>query len=233
MLPQVTKLKGIALNLLFPQWCVGCGKEGGFICPSCLRSLLPVTPPVCPRCGLPQPGGALCPVCAGRPAAIDGIRSPFIFGGVMRQAIHELKYQNLRALAAPLAWLLQDYLGDCPLPAEVLVPVPLHRERLRERGYNQSGLLARELGRLIDRPVVDGCLIRCQPTPPQARTASLAERQRNVNGAFACRDDRLQGKAVLLIDDVATSGATLNAAAAALKDGGAAPVWGLAMAREI
>jgi ComF family protein len=233
VLPQLTKLKRTALDLLFPQWCVGCGREGDYICRTCRQSVLPIMPPLCPRCGRPQPNGVLCPGCVDWQAQIDGIRSPFRFDGVMRQAIHELKYQNLRALAAPLAKLLYDYLLSNPVPGEVLVPVPLHSKRWRERGYNQSSLLARELGRLNGLPVVDGCLIRQQHTPPQARTASIGERQSNVAGAFACGDGRLKSKRVLLIDDVFTSGATLDACAGALKSAGAASVWGLVMAVEI
>ena len=151
----------------------------------------------------------------------------------MRQAIHELKYRNLRALATPLAELLQDYLIANTMPAEVLVPVPLHHKRLRERGYNQSSLLARELGKLTNLPVVEGCLIRQRYSPPQARTSNVEERRGNTANAFACRDRRMWGKQVLLIDDVSTSGATLDACAAALKAAGAASVWGLVMAREI
>jgi len=104
---------------------------------------------------------------------------------------------------------------------------------MRERGYNQSSLLAKELGRLISLPVVDGCLIRQRHAPPQARTATVEERRGNVADAFICCDDRLRDKRVLLIDDVSTSGATLEACAVALKAAGAASVWGLVLAREI
>ncbi len=233
LLPQVAKLKGIALDLLFPKWCVGCGKEGDFICLSCQRSLSMILPPVCPKCGLPQPGGTVCPGCINWPAEIDGIRSPFRFDGVMREAIHNLKYRNLRALAAPLAGLLYDYLTTNPLPAGVLVPVPLHQKRLRERGYNQSSLLAQELSKLTGLPLVDNCLIRQRHAPPQARTSTVDERRSNVADAFTCRDHRLRDKQVLLIDDVSTSGATLDACAAALKAAGATSIWGLVLAREI
>ena len=233
VLPQIARLKGTALDFLFPRHCVGCGKEGGFLCQSCRQLLDAITPPICPRCGIPRPDGTLCHGCAEVQAEIDGIRSPFKFDGVMRQAIHQLKYHNLRALAAPLAELLQEYLLSNYLPAEVLIPVPLHQKRLRERGYNQSGLLARELGRLINLPVVDNCLIRQKYISPQARADNLTERRSNVEGAFTCRDRRMQGKQVLLIDDVSTSGATLDACAAALKAAGAASVWGLVLAREI
>ena len=132
-----------------------------------------------------------------------------------------------------LARLLQDYLTANPMPGEVLAPVPLHRKRLRERGYNQSSLLAKELGKLTGLPIVDDCLIRQRYAPPQARTSTVAERQSNVANAFACRDNRLRDKQVLLIDDVSTSGTTLDACAAALKASGATSVWGLVLAREI
>ena len=151
----------------------------------------------------------------------------------MRKAIHQLKYSNLRTIAKPLSELLNDYLAMNPVPGEVLVPVPLHHKRLRERGYNQSHLLSRELGKLTKLPVVADCLIRQRHTPPQARTATVAERKRNIARAFTCHDQQLKGKQVLLIDDVATSGATLNACAAALKASGASSVWGPVLAREI
>jgi ComF family protein len=233
VLPRLSKLKGTALDLLFPRWCVGCGREGDFICPSCLQSLPRITPPLCPRCGLPQSSASLCPACADWEAEIDGIRSPFRFDGVVRQAIHELKYRNLRAIASLFARLLNDYLMANHIPGEVLVPVPLHPKRLRERGYNQSQLLARELAKLNKLPLIDDCLIRAHHSPPQARTAKVEERRANVADAFACRDLRLKGKAVLLIDDVSTSGATLDGCARALKEGGTASVWGLVLAREI
>ncbi len=151
----------------------------------------------------------------------------------MRQAVYQLKYRNLRALAPYLAQQLKDYLITNPVPGEILVPVPLHWKRLKERGYNQSSLLARELGKLTSLPVVEGCLIRQRYTPPQARTPNVGDRQSNVAGAFACHDHRLRNTQVLLIDDVATSGATLNACATALKAAGAASVWGLTLTREI
>jgi ComF family protein len=233
LLPQVAKLGEIILDLLFPKWCIGCGKRGDLICFSC-QSLLPrIMPPLCPKCGKPQPSGILCSGCVSWKAEIDGIRSPFRFDGVMRQAIYNLKYRNLRTLAVPLANLIYDYLVDNSVPGDVLVPVPLHRKRLRERGYNQSQLLARELSKLINLPVIESCLIRKQHALPQARTATVEERQTNVAGAFTCRDDRLREKRVLLIDDVSTSGATLDACAAALKAFGVSSVWGLVLAREI
>ena len=233
MLPRLARLKGIALDLLFPQWCVGCGGEGSFLCQSCQLSLPRIEPPLCPRCGKPQTGEQLCAGCLEWSAAIDGIRSPFRFEGAVREAVHQLKYRNLRALAPLLAGLLNDYLKTNPVSGEVLVPVPLHRRRLRERGYNQSHLLAEGLSRLCDMPVVADCLVRQKNNPPQARTSTVEERRDNVIGVFDYRNDQLRGKEVLLIDDVATSGATLDACAAVLKTSGAVSVWALTFAREI
>ncbi|HET6478244.1 MAG TPA: ComF family protein [Dehalococcoidales bacterium] len=233
MLPQLVRLKGAALDFIFPPYCVGCGREGAFICPVCRQSLPRIIPPVCPRCGRPHSSGVFCPDCIRWQADIDGIRSPFRFEGVMREAIHQLKYQNLRALAAPLARMLQEYLIASPLDIDVLVPVPLHRKRLRERGYNQTSLLAKELGKLINTPVVDDVLVRQRHTPPQARTATIEERTHNIADAFACRGNGLRGRRVLLLDDVATSGTTLDACATVLKANGVDSVWGLVMAREI
>jgi len=150
----------------------------------------------------------------------------------MREAVHRLKYGNLRAVAAPLAGLMGEYLESSPLEAEVLVPVPLHPRRLRERGYNQSALLANELAKLIGLPVDETSLRRVKFVLPQARTGSVEERRTNVAGVFACTGG-VKGKRVVLIDDVSTSGATLNSCASALKSAGASAVWGLTLAREI
>jgi ComF family protein len=227
------KLIERAVDSFFPRRCVGCGKVGGFLCPECLGKLPRLLPPLCPHCGRPQASGIVCPDCRRRQAEIDGIRSPFRFDEVIRKAIHELKYRNLKAISPCLAELLADYLRSNPLPGETLVCVPLHPRRLRERGYNQSGLLARELGGRIDLPVIEDCLIRVKQAQPQVRAVDVEERRRNVADAFICRDEKVSGKQIILIDDVCTSGATLESCAAALKNKGATSVWGLTLAREI
>lgn len=135
-------------------------------------------------------------------------------------------------MALPLARLLAEDLDSRPLPAEVLVPVPLHPRRLRERGYNQSGLLARELCRLTSLPVEEDTLFRHRNSGAQIRARDSEERRSNVLGAFGCRNEKLGGRRVLLIDDVCTTGATLNSCAIALKKAGVTSVWGLALARE-
>ncbi len=232
MLPSITKLKRVALDLIFPPWCIGCGREGKYFCDSCLQNLPMISPPICVTCGRPLTVDGTCPGCIEGKVEIDGIRAPFLFDGTIRKAIHEFKYRNLKDISLLLANFLNDYLLDNPLPANVLVPVPIHHNRLRERGYNQSSLIAHELGSICGMPVIENCLIRKINTPPQVRTASAIERRKNIADAFVCVNNRLEGKKVLLIDDVSTSGATLNTCAGILKSAGAASVWGLAIALE-
>jgi ComF family protein len=228
------RLSGVLLDLLFPQRCIGCQREGQLLCCACSGAAHRPQPPLCQHCGLPMAdGSSLCHACRTHPLKMNGLRSIFYFEGVIRQSIHQFKYSNLQALAMPLALLMRDYLETVPCLGEVLVPVPLHQRRLRERGYNQSALLARELGRLVNLPVLEGSLLRQRDTPPQARTISAEERRYNVAEAFACADLRLKGKKVILIDDVATTGATLEAAAKALRNAGTSSVWALTLAREI
>jgi ComF family protein len=225
------RLKTAILDILLPLQCVGCGREGNLLCPSCSESLPRVRLPLCQRCGAAVNEGNLCPSCLSYPLSIDRIRSPFMFQGVIRQAILQFKYRHLKTMAAPLAQLLAEYLHSHPMMGELLVPVPLHPRRLRRRGYNQACLLAQELGKLTGLPVAEDALIRVRDAVPQARTKSAAERRQNVRHAFAC-PGALDGVQVLLIDDVCTTGATLDACAIALKSAGASSVWGLTVARE-
>ncbi|MFA5375353.1 MAG: phosphoribosyltransferase family protein [Dehalococcoidia bacterium] len=113
------------------------------------------------------------------------------------------------------------------------MPVPIHKRRLRERGYNQSSLLAQRLSRMTNIPVVEDVLIRTKHTPSQAKSDSVDQRRKNIRNAFRCVNHDISGKRILLIDDVCTSGATLNSCAASLKSAGAASVWGFTLAKEI
>ena len=230
---QLIRIKEVALDFLFPPHCVGCGKEGGFLCDSCKESLVYISAPLCSKCGRPLSSGSYCPSCVRWPIQIDGIRSPLQFDGVVREMIHNFKYRNLRVLAPLLAQFLKAFLCVNELPAEVLIPVPLHPHRLRERGYNQSALITRELGTLVNLPVLEHSLVRLKDTPAQARTANVKVRRDNVAGAFACLDRKLKDKQVLLIDDVCTTGATLDSSANALRKVGVASIWGLTVAREL
>ncbi|MFH1140968.1 MAG: ComF family protein [Chloroflexota bacterium] len=228
------RLATAAVDILFPKRCVGCDREGAFLCQECLAELPRLEPPYCFLCG--QPGRLmmrLCLSCWERPLEIDGIRAPYRMEGAVRQAVHALKYQYVRALAPDMGHLLAEFVASSDLPADVLVPVPLHPRRERNRGYNQSLLLARETGKVVGLPVEDRALRRSRHTPSQAQSASQEERRANVAEAFLAEATLAQGRRVLLVDDVCTTGATLEACAIALKEAGAASVWGLTLAREV
>jgi ComF family protein len=171
-------------------------------------------------------------MCLSGKIHLDGLRSVFNFEGGIAQAIYSLKYHNLRSVAPLLGTFMADYLKQNPMPADIIVPVPLHPSRLKYRGYNQSLLLARELCRQTGIELADKWLERSLATASQARTQNRIERLANVNNAFIFKYPTTTAPRVIIIDDVATTGATLNACAATLKEAGALSVWGLTIARE-
>lgn len=165
--------------------------------------------------------------------AIDAIRAPFLMEGAIRYAVHRLKYGNLRAIAPLLGRLLADYMSSEELSGDALLPVPLHPRRERRRGYNQAKLLAREAGKMLDISVDSRVLLRVGDAPPQARSQSSIDRKANVRDSFSCPNpSQVEGRVLILVDDVCTTGATLDACAIALKEAGAARVYGVTLARE-
>lgn len=233
----MTGLWAPILDLLFPPRCAHCGRqgqEGGRLCVDCRAQISRLVPPWCPRCGLPQPSSDPCRTCQSHPLPFAGIRSAAWYSGPLRPAIHAFKYKNARDLAEPLAGLLHTAWHSLSNPPDALIPVPLHAARERERGYNQSLLLARALQRQVDVPVAHDLVVRTRRTVPQV-TLHAHERQHNVSQAFAlsgqASPSRIMGRHFVLIDDVCTTGATLAACAAPLQDAGAAAVWAVTIAR--
>ena len=219
-----------ALDLIFPLHCLGCRREGSVICGDCTSGLKRLEQPFCPTCAQPRTSGR-CRWCRGKPPAFDSLRAPFLFEGVVREGIHRLKYRGLRAAGEPLGQLLTEYFQGTPIPADMVVPVPLHPGRLRRRGYNQSSLLARRLAGNLGLEFREDLVARVRDSVPQVETRSAEERRSNVAGAFAARAVPA-GVKVLLIDDVATTGSTLSECAAALKSAGAESVRALVLARQ-
>lgn len=221
-------------DLLLPPHCVNCKTLTDWLCQDCLNRISFTTDPVCERCGTPLStnGRFGCKQCQNNPLQfIDGIRAASYFeDNPIRPAIHFLKYRNHKAIASTLARILVDAFRRYNLSVDVIVPVPLHTSRLRERGYNQSELLAAEVGSFLNLPVDTDTLHRIRKTRSQM-SLTASERHQNVVDAFSCRSNNLAGQTVLLIDDVCTTGTTLDACAAALKDSGALSVWGLTLAK--
>ncbi len=223
------KFNDRVLGFLFPIKCVGCGVDDSIICPSCLPNLAKLEPPYCRICSDPTDGRPLCEDCETSRLPIDGIRVPYLMEGAIRSAIHKLKYEDLRATAPTLGRLLGEWLQTKDMPGDCLTPVPLHPRRMRGRGYNQAVLLADHVCRISGLPVRN-VLKRTRDTTPQVNLGRRHERERNMEGAFTCRED-VRGAKVVLVDDVVTSGSTMAACAQALKKRGAASVWGIALAR--
>ena len=221
------------LDFLFPPRCVGCGKGGVLLCRKCRADLTYLQPSLCCECGKQIPEGTTCHSCLRGVRYLDGVYSVFEYGGTIRQAIIQLKYHNVKTLADPLSRFLSEYLSEHGLSFDIIIPVPIHKRRLRERGYNQTALLARRLSRMTRIPIMEGALVRTRHTPSQAKSASVEQRRENIRNAFECVSWNVSDKHILLIDDVCTSGATLNSCAASLKSAGAASVWGLTLAKEI
>ena len=223
------------LDLIFPPRCGGCGQAGERFCAACLASLQHLGAPLCERCGYPlaaaERAAGRCAACRRQSgSALMGIRSVAFFEGPLQQALHRLKYKRDMILADSLARVLHDAWQAYALPGDVVVPVPLSAERLRERGYNQAGLLARGFADLSGRSCAPAGLARRRHTSSQVGL-SRAERHENVAGAFAGQAKAVAGRSVILVDDVCTTGATLEAGAEALRAAGAARVWGFTLAR--
>jgi ComF family protein len=233
VLSPLTRVGRVVLDVLFPARCVGCGAYGSFLCQSCQGELPRARPPRCPICWRPQPRAAPCWRCREERPAFQGARSCYLYQGAAREAVHALKYGYVSALAQPMARLMAAYVEEEEvIEADLLAAVPLYVRRQRLRGYNQSLLLARELSRLCGLPLAERGLARRRNTPPQAGSADAEARKRNVADAFVADRRWAEGKRVLVIDDVMTTGATLDACARALRQAGAASVWALTFARE-
>ncbi len=227
---MLSKLARSALDLVFPIHCTGCGREGGIVCTQCAADLERVAPPRCAICSAPGTDG-VCDWCLQHPRGFESLLSPFRFEGPIRDAVHALKYRGVRAAADSLGGLMAEYLQTPTVNADVLVPVPLHPRRLRNRGYNQSALLARAISARASLPVLDGHLVRIRNSRPQVEVTSREERRRNIADNFDCQHDA-SGLAILLVDDVATTGSTLSECARTLKDAGASSVHALTLARD-
>jgi competence protein ComFC len=195
-----------ALDLLFPPVCVNCGRVGSFLCARCLESI---------------------PVALSRSVpGLDGVVTGTEFDGAVRAGVHELKYGGQKRLAEPLGTLIAQSLHDMAWPIDIVCAVPMHDDRLRERGYNQAFLLAQEVAHQLGWHLETAAVRRVRYTQSQVEL-NARERRENVAGAFVANPARVAGMSILLVDDVLTTGATVAACADAA---GAICVYGAAVA---
>ncbi|TYO96623.1 ComF family protein [Geothermobacter ehrlichii] len=217
-------------RLLLPPVCPACaGPLAGeqTFCASCLTAITPLPKARCPVCALPYPATDdmphLCGDCAKRRPPFAIVHAAGLYQGLLRELIHRLKYHAVPLLDRPLARLLAQALSQNGAGSpDLVLPVPLHYERLKKRTFNQAQLIARELARILQSSFSDRLLVRLRPTPPQ-QNLSAEQRRRNLRGAFGVQD-RLGGRRVLLVDDVMTTGATARTCTEALLAAGAAEV---------
>jgi len=223
------------VDLLFPPLCIACGRSGALFCAICAQTVEPVGATICLQCGKPQAQRvAQCSACqTAFSSPFRLIRAATLHRDPLRQAIHHLKYENCPELAAPLARYLIATFVQPPWSTVVptldgIVPVPLHSQRLAERGYNQSEQLASAFCRQLRLPLQTNWLWRQRETRSQV-TLNRLERRQNVEDAFTAHS-LVRNKTILLIDDVYTTGATLDACATAALTAGASAVYALALA---
>lgn len=234
------KLSTGILDTLFPIRCISCDERGEYLCQTCLDIFPRRLRQRCPAClRATTPRGEICFACFGI-KALDGLfaastyRSP-----IVTESIHTYKYRFIPGLAIPLGSWLAERVTEIGLPLpDMCVPVPLHPRRLRFRGFNQSALLAQTLADTLtpgfDMPVLKNCLLRTRFTKPQMKTETREKRLSNLQGAFALAEEGIvliQNKTLWLIDDVATTGTTLEECAKVLKKAGAKKVFGIVLAR--
>jgi len=245
VLAPLGRAAGWLVDVVLPPRCLACGVEiegqggRGHLCPVCWASLAFVAPPFCACCGFPFPlpvgEGTLCAACLARQPAFDAARAALVYDDASRPLVLGFKHgDRTHAAAAFAAWMARAG-ADLLREGDLVVPVPLHRRRLFARRYNQAALMAAALARLAGLAHVPDALVRRRPTPSQGGLGREA-RFANVQGAFAVRPSRtarMQGSCVILVDDVMTTGATLEACATALRKAGAARVAALTLARVV
>jgi competence protein ComFC len=229
---QLYRLIWEALDWIYPPTCGGCGRPGIRWCSACNQQTSEIAQPFCPICGNSNTDDKPCSRCRDIRPLYTYLRSHTVFAGPIREAIHHLKYDSDMSLGEALATPMIDSLQKLNWSLDLVTPVPLGLVRLKERGYNQADLLARPIALCLCMPFRPRALQRKRETRSQVGL-SVDERRSNMVDAFQADNNIVGGKNILVVDDVATSGATLNACARALLDAGAAKVYCFTLARAV
>ncbi|MBU4338421.1 ComF family protein [Patescibacteria group bacterium] len=244
------KISVFILDIIFPIYCLGCGAEGKWICSECSEKVELLKKQACPVCGVESRTGARCFNCRAK-TELDGVIAAAAYFGkerkesLVKKAIHIFKYRFVKDLAEPLAAVITRQLKNRQIAKpeksiifgpyindKIIIPVPLHLKRFRWRGFNQADLLADNIAKYFDLPLEKSALARRKNNIPQVEVRDRRERMKNIKDAFICVDGaKVKDKIVILVDDVATTSATLGECAKALKNSGAKEVWGVVVAR--
>ncbi len=229
----VRSFRNLSLSVLdwvFPPSCVGCGKEGVFICSKCFLDVNLVPGNVCNTCGNFTSKKGFCPQCARYPVSYSGFRAFAYYDGVIRKSIQQLKYHNDPGIGRYLADFLLTTYQRTTWDADVIVPIPIGETKREQRGYNQAERLAEPLAEKLELDYQPEALIRIHEKYSQVGL-NVEERRANVRDAFMARSKLIKDKNVLLVDDVFTSGATMESASSELIQAGANKVWCITLAK--
>lgn len=219
------------LDWIYPPVCASCGKPGFTFCPACLDKTRLIGKNICNICRKPILSSHMtCDRCLSSPPIYSGMRSWALYEGVVRDGIHSLKYKNNLALGYFFAAYLIPIIKSTYWNPDLIIPVPLSKSHLKDRGYNQSALIARPISSNLRIPFESRALIRNRETSSQVNLTA-EERHKNVEDAFSGNPAKLEGKIVLLVDDVITTGATMENCTKALLTAGAKKVYCISVAR--
>lgn len=220
------------IDWLFPPECAGCGQAGVRWCEDCHQSAQIIQPPFCPTCGIPLAQGSICTDCQRHPTVINGLRSWAVYSGAVRDALHSMKYQRNLGIGEIFAETLGNVFDMTGWHVDMVVPVPIGKERLKERGYNQAALVAYPFALAQGIPYKPSAMKRIKETRSQVKMTA-DDRRINVQNAFLGVSEIVEGKSVLIIDDIATTCSTMDSCAKALLNSGASKVYGLTVARAV
>ena len=229
---KISKFTNFFYDLIFPKKCVGCGEDGSWLCEKCFQKIVIIKAPFCPFCHRLTPLGQYCSRCRAK-HNLSGVIIAAHYENPLKEAIHKFKFDKIKELAEPLSELMILRLEEgFPAGDLVLVSIPLSREREAERGFNQAQVLAKKLAEVFEIPLLVLALKKIKDVLPQMKL-KRSERLANIKGVFGLGKEsgKVKNKTVLLVDDVMTTGATLNEAARVLKKAGARRVWGLVLAK--
>ena len=229
---RLQRLAWSGIDLLFPPACGGCGKSGKRWCQECQARIPYIEEPYCQSCGIPIKRGETCEKCQTEPPAYRLMRSWAVFDYPVQNALHTLKYRRNMAIGESLALHMSEFVRSLNWKIDLLIPVPLGKERLKARGYNQVELVAEPLAYELGWKYAPAALRKSRETRSQVGL-TISKRRENVLGAYQADSEIVKRKSVLLMDDVATTGSTIQSCSRALMDAGAQDVYALTIARAL
>ena len=218
--------------MLFPPVCGGCGKTGSRWCLDCQARVPRIVEPFCEKCGIPVRKSGLCEKCQVEPLAYRLMRSWAVFDSPVQNALHTIKYRRNVGLGDSIAIQMVEFVRSLRWNNDMVIPVPLGHQRLRERGYNQVGLVARPLAYELGLDYAPTALWKSRETRSQVGL-TISQRRENVSKAYQANPLVVNRKSILLMDDVATTGSTISACTEALLSAGAREVYALTIARAL